>query len=75
MRLYEAKIYEGDEEIRKYIPARNRSDNTLGLYETHLGKFYAKKGVGDFISGNSFTGERVSFYEGGTCSTNEIIEI
>lgn len=49
-RLYSAKIYEGEELVRDYIPVRVGS---LGyMYDRVSGKLYGNEGVGAFVLGN-----------------------
>ena len=50
-RWYYLKVYEDDNLIRNYIPARRKSDNVLGMYEILEDKFYINSGTGNFIAG------------------------
>jgi hypothetical protein len=75
MRLYEANMYEAEDLVMHFIPARRRSDGALGLYETLGQQFYENKGTGNFITGGAtYTEASVAFYEGGHSSANEFIE-
>lgn len=40
-RLYSFKIYENGNLVRNYIPARRKSDNVIGLYDSVYGYFYS----------------------------------
>ena len=51
MKLYAAKIYEGENMVRNFIPARRKEDKKLGLYDAVGLKFYENKGTGDFVAG------------------------
>lgn len=50
-RWYYLKVYEDDDLIKDYIPARRKSDNVLGMYEQLEDKFYINSGTGNFIAG------------------------
>lgn len=51
MKLYATKIYEGENMVRNFIPARRKEDKKLGLYDAVGLKFYENKGTGDFVAG------------------------
>ena len=50
MQLAYCKIWEGDELIRSFIPAKD-FDNVICLYEEVEKKFYYNKGTGNFMGG------------------------
>ena len=50
--IYSAKIYDGNNEIRNYIPCYRKADNKPGLYDLVNGEFYTNQGTGTFSKGN-----------------------
>lgn len=50
-RLYSFKIYEKDELVHDYIPARRTSDGTVGLYDLKKYSFFTNDGTGYFVAG------------------------
>ena len=48
MRLYRARIYEGQLLVRDFIPTKNRKTNEIGLFDTVNRKFYTNDGTGNF---------------------------
>lgn len=54
IRIYYCKISNKDGEVlRELIPARRKSDNELGLYDTVEGIFLTNSGTGSFITADS----------------------
>lgn len=51
MKLYSAKITNGNKVIRNFVPVIRRSDGVAGLYDLAEGKFYTNAGTGSFITG------------------------
>lgn len=51
MKLYSMKIENSRGVLRDYVPAKRKSDGTLGLYDLINGKFYPKGGSGNFSGG------------------------
>ena len=49
--LYYFKIYDNDVLVRDFIPAKRKSDGTLGLYDLVTDVFYTNDGSGMFTSG------------------------
>ena len=49
--LYYFKIYDNDVLVRDFIPAKRKSDGTLGLYDLVTDVFYTNDGFGMFTSG------------------------
>lgn len=49
--IYSAKIYDGNNEIRNYIPCYRKADNKPGLYDLVNGEFYTNQGTGEFLAG------------------------
>lgn len=52
IRIYYAKIWEGNTLVRDFVPARRNSDNVLGMYDTVSGQFLTNQGTGDFVAGD-----------------------
>ena len=50
-RIYEAKIYLGDDLIHNLIPARRNSDGVLGMFDTVSGRFFTNSGTGSIVAG------------------------
>lgn len=76
MKLYEAKLYENNELKRHYLPARKKSDNTLGLYEVITKQFLTNSGTGTFTAGPAVTvNESSAFTENKNFTSRQIIEI
>ena len=50
--IYSAKILDGSNEIRNFVPCYRKSDNKAGLYDLVNNEFYTNQGTGDFITGN-----------------------
>lgn len=51
MIFYNARISQGREIIREYIPCYRKSDGEIGLYEKFTGEFLTNKGSGTFTVG------------------------
>ena len=50
-KMYNAKIYNNNELIRHFIPAKRLSDSVIGMYDTVSGAFFTNSGTGDFVAG------------------------
>ena len=50
-RIYYMRITDGDSLVRNFIPARQDSTGTLGMYDTVTNTFYTNAGTGTFIAG------------------------
>lgn len=50
-KLYEFKLYDGDELVRHFIPTKRNSDDVIGLYDIIGKSFYTNKGTGTFTAG------------------------
>ncbi|MCQ2581297.1 MAG: hypothetical protein MJ164_03985 [Alphaproteobacteria bacterium] len=50
-KVYYVKLWNGDDLVRSYIPARRNSDTKIGMYDTVSGTFFTNAGTGDFIAG------------------------
>ena len=50
--LYGAKISQGSEVVREYIPCYRKSDNVVGVYEIYTNTFLTNSGSGEFEIGN-----------------------
>lgn len=48
-KIYGIKIYNGNDLVRNFVPARIISNNELGLFDTVNNKFYSNMGTGKFI--------------------------
>ena len=59
-RVYYAQIYDGENIVRNFIPARRNSDNEVGLYDIVNNVFYTNQGTGSFVAGNEYKGDNVS---------------
>jgi hypothetical protein len=51
MSLKSFTVKRNNQYIRNMIPAKRKSDNTFGLYDTANGVFYTNQGTGDFTGG------------------------
>lgn len=51
IKLYYCKIYNGNNLVRDFIPAKRISDNEVGLLDRVSGNFYTNSGTGSFIAG------------------------
>ena len=51
MIFYSARISQGREIVREYIPCYRKSDGKIGLYEKYTGEFLTNKGSGTFTKG------------------------
>jgi uncharacterized repeat protein (TIGR02543 family) len=49
--VYYLKIYDNDELVGNFIPAKRNSDNVLGMYDTVTGVFKTNAGTGIFTAG------------------------
>ena len=49
--FYNARISQGREIVREYIPAYRKSDGEIGLYEKYTGQFLTNEGTGTFTVG------------------------
>ena len=52
MTFYGARISQGREIVREYIPCYRKSDGEIGLYETFTGQFLINQGTGTFTKGD-----------------------
>ena len=50
IRIYYAKIWEGNTLVRDFVPAKN-SSNVVGMYDTVSGQFFTNQGTGEFTAG------------------------
>lgn len=50
-KLYRLTFFENDSPVRDFIPAKRKSDNVLGLYDTVNNVFYTNAGSGTFTAG------------------------
>lgn len=66
-KMYNAKIYNNNELIRHFIPAKRLSDSVIGMYDTVSGTFFINQGTGEFIAGNPVNDFEV--YTDGTVET------
>lgn len=48
LRVYDFKIYENDDLVRHFIPAKRKSDNVIGMYDMVSGQFFTNAGTGSF---------------------------
>ena len=51
MKLYSLTMWDNNQMIHNYIPAKRNSDNTLGIYDTVTGTFLTNAGSGAFVAG------------------------
>ena len=49
--LYAFNMYDGDTEIRHYMPVYRKSDNVIGLWDLNQGEFKTNSGSGTFLKG------------------------
>ena len=76
MRLYRGKIYDNTNTlVRDFIPARRKSDNVLGLYDSITTTFYVNSGTGSFSAGPTLSNDKISMYTSNNISAKEYIEI
>lgn len=50
-KYYGIKIYDNEELIHDFIPAKRLSDNAVGMYDFVSGTFFGNAGTGTFIAG------------------------
>lgn len=55
MRLYDYKLYDGEEIKRDFIPCYRKSDNVIGLYDLVTETFYTNQGTGVFLKGEDIS--------------------
>ena len=70
--LYGAKIYEGTEEVRNYVPWYDDVLKTNCLYETHTNTVIVGQGV---LNSAFDKNEKAKFYNDGKISCRQMIEI
>ena len=74
IRVYEAKMYEGNTIVRHYLPARRKSDGVLGFYEVQTKEFLVNAGTGTFVAGLSLSTSAAAIHKQGHISARNIIE-
>lgn len=47
-KLYNFKLYDGDELCRNFVPSKRKSDNVIGLYDMVSRQFFTNSGTGSF---------------------------
>lgn len=57
--LYNARISQGHEIVREYIPCYRKADGVIGLYERYSGTFLENSGTGAFTKGPDVEWEAV----------------
>lgn len=50
-KMYNAKIYNNNELIRHFIPAKRLSDSVVGMYDLISNTFFTNRGTGSFVAG------------------------
>ena len=50
-RIFDFKIFEGDNIVLYYVPSVRKSDNKPGMYDLVSGQFFTNQGTGEFIVG------------------------
>ena len=75
MTLYSFRIHEGYRTVRDFVPARRRSDGTIGLYDKATQMLYTNAGTGEFVAGSVVANNEAMIYENGNIYGKEIIEI
>ena len=68
-KMYNAKIYNDNELIRHFIPAKRLSDSVIGMYDTVTDTFFTNQGTGTFTAGSSI--KDLEIYTDGTVETIE----
>ena len=74
IKLYEAKIYEGNQVVRHYIPARRSSDNALGVYEVYTNTFLTNAGTGTFTAGPTLVSNKAQISSTHSLGARSFIE-
>ena len=74
IKLYEAKIYEGNQVVRHYIPARRTSDSVLGVYEVYTNTFLANAGTGTFTAGPTLVSNKAQISSTHSLGARSFIE-
>lgn len=59
MKLYHVRYFLGGYLIRNFIPAKRKSDNEVGLYDTVNNQFYTNQGTGTFIAGPNIVSDKI----------------
>ena len=62
-KLFSCQIYDGNNKIRDFIPAKRNSDNVIGLYDKLNNKFYTNSGTGTFLSGKEIDNKDIIMNE------------
>ena len=62
-KLFSCQIYDGNNKIRDFIPAKRNSDNVIGLYDKLNNKFYTNSGTGTFLSGKEISNKDIIMNE------------
>ena len=56
-RIYYMRLYNDNNLVREFIPAKRKSDNVVGMYDLVNNKFYINNGSGSFIAGEEVNEE------------------
>ena len=63
-KVYYAKLWDGSQLVRDFVPCYKVSDGTIGMYDKVEGKFYPNSGTGTFIKGPEIGSyQRVKYIE------------
>ena len=74
MRIYEAKIYEGNTVVRHYIPVRKYSTGSVGLYEIYTDTLLINSGSGSFKVGPTLSTDKALISSSMAVGGRNIIE-
>ena len=55
LKIYDCKIWVGDELLRHFVPCYRKSDNVIGMYDIANAKFYTNQGTGSFTKGSNIS--------------------
>lgn len=55
IKIYECKIWVGNQLLRHFIPCYRKSDSVIGMYDIANMKFYTNKGTGSFTKGSNIS--------------------
>lgn len=64
MKIYNFKLYNGDNLIRNFIPALRNSDKKTGLYDIVNNKFYTDAGGSNFTCNNVKDPQCITYLNG-----------
>ena len=74
-KMYMFRVYGENGLLRDFVPAKRKSDGTIGMYDSVTNGFFANVGNGSFEAGDVKTSTDVIFQSSHDIGVREIIEI